>query len=141
MTHARRPLVLFALTIGTLVLGGARTPADEVVTEVTTLRADDGGVSHGILYWNPALHPKTVVISMHPSSDNQRHFALRPAAEHGYAGFGLAGRYTGQDGGIHEEVLLDLARAIKWLKEERGFTRVVLLGHSGGGSRMAYYQS
>ena len=78
---------------------------------------------------------------MHPSSDNQRHFVLRPAAEHGYAGFGLAGRFTGQDAAIHEEVLLDLAAAIKWLKEERGFTQVVLVGHSGGGSLMAYYQS
>ncbi|HVZ20733.1 MAG TPA: alpha/beta hydrolase, partial [Vicinamibacterales bacterium] len=41
----------------------------------------------------------------------------------------------------HEEVLLDLAAAIKWLKEERGFTHIVLIGHSGGGSLMAYYQS
>ena len=53
----------------------------------------------------------------------------------------LAGRYTGQDAAIHEDVLLDLAAAIKWLKEERGFTQIVLLGHSGGGSLMAYYQS
>jgi dienelactone hydrolase len=98
-------------------------------------------VSRGVLYTNPASHPKTVVVSMHPSSDNQRHFTLRPAAEHGYAGFGLAGRFTGQDGGIHEEVLLDLAAAITWLKKERGFTHVVLVGHSGGGSLMAYYQS
>ena len=120
---------------------GSRTPADDITIEVPTIRAADGGSARGVLYWNPAKRPKTVVVSMHPSSDNQRHFVLRPAAERGYAGFGIAGRYTGQDAAIHEPVLLDLAAAIKWLKEERGFTQVVLVGHSGGGSLMAYYQS
>jgi pimeloyl-ACP methyl ester carboxylesterase len=130
------------LIVAGLVVGsGSRTPADDVTIEVPTIRAADGGVSQGILYWNPAKRPKTVVVSMHPSSDNQRHFVLRPAAERGYAGFGLAGRSTGKDAAIHEEVLLDLAAAIKWLKEERGFTQIVLVGHSGGGSLMAYYQS
>jgi pimeloyl-ACP methyl ester carboxylesterase len=129
------------LAVGLVAIGGSRMPADTITIEVPTIKAADGGISHGILYWDPAKKPTTVVVSMHPSSDNQRHFVLRPAAEHGYAGFGLAGRYTGQDAAVHEPVLLDLAAAIKWLKEERGFTRVVLVGHSGGGSLMAYYQS
>ena len=139
----RGPLTSGALLAAAalVALAGRSTPPDAVTIEVPTIRAADGGVSRGVLYWNPASHPKTVVVSMHPSSDNQRHFTLRPAAEHGYAGFGLAGRFTGQDGGIHEEVLLDLAAAITWLKTERGFTHVVLVGHSGGGSLMAYYQS
>jgi pimeloyl-ACP methyl ester carboxylesterase len=126
--------------IGMVAVAGGRTPADTITIEVPTIRAADRGVSHGVLYWDPAKRPKTVVVSMHPSSDNQRHFVLRPA-EHGYAGFGLAGRYTGQDAAVHEPVLLDLAAAIKWLKQERGFTNVVVVGHSGGGSLMAYYQS
>src|SRR4051812_21945547 len=108
------------LAAGLVAASGSRTPADDVTIEVPTIRAADGGVSHGVLYWSPARRPKTVVVSMHPSSDNQRHFVLRPAAERGYAGFGLAGRFTGKDAAVHEEVLLDLAAAIKWLKEERG---------------------
>src|SRR6185369_6567827 len=129
------------VALGLVAAAGSRTPADNITIEVPTIRAADGGVSRGVLYWDPAKRPKTVVVSMHPSSDNQRHFVLRPAAEHGYEGFGLAGRYTGQDAAVHEPVLLDLAAAIKWLKEERGFTTIVLVGHSGGGSLMAYYQS
>jgi pimeloyl-ACP methyl ester carboxylesterase len=42
--------------------------------------------------------------------------------------------------GIHEELLLDLAAAIKALKA-RGVERIILCGHSGGGSLMAFYQS
>lgn len=139
MTARIRGLAVSLAAAGVLT-AVARTPADEVVVEVTQLKADDGGTHRGLLYWNPARRPKTAVVSMHPSSDNQRHFTLRPAAEHGFAGYGMAGRWTGQDG-IHEELLLDIARAIRWLKEERGFTHVVLVGHSGGGSLMAYYQS
>jgi hypothetical protein len=37
--------------------------------------------------------------------------------------------------------MLDMAAAMKYLKEERGFKRVVLLGHSGGGSTVCFYQS
>lgn len=129
------------IAFGLIAAAGSQKPVDDVAIEVPTIRAADGGVSRGTLYWTPAKRPKTVVVSMHPSSDNQRHFVLRPAAAHGYAGFGLAGRFTGQDAAIHEPVLLDLAAAIKWLKEERGFTQIVLAGHSGGGSLMAYYQS
>src|SRR5262249_24480023 len=139
----RRPIRWGLLVIvAGLVLGSSRrTPADGITIEVPTIRAADGGVSQGVLYWDPAKRPKTVVVSMHPSSDNQRHFVLRPAAERGYAGFGLAGRSTGKDAAIHEEVLLDLAAAIKWMREERGFSQVVLGGPSGGGSLMASYQS
>jgi pimeloyl-ACP methyl ester carboxylesterase len=129
------------LAVGLVATVSSVPPADTVTIEAPTIKAADGGISHGLLYWDPAKRPKTVIVSMHPSSDNQRHFVLRPAAERGYAGFGLAGRYTGQDAAIHEPVLLDLAAAIKWLKEERGFTTIVLVGHSGGGSLMAYYQS
>ena len=135
--HWGTPLI----AIGLVAAAGSQKPVDDVTIEVPTIRAADGGASRGVLYWTPAKRPKTVVVSMHPSSDNQRHFVLRPAAERGYAGFGIAGRFTGQDAAIHEPVLLDLAAAIKWLKEERGFTQIVLVGHSGGGSLMAYYQS
>ena len=40
-----------------------------------------------------------------------------------------------------EEILLDLAEAIRFLKQERGFTHVVLHGHSGGGGLISFYQN
>ena len=38
-------------------------------------------------------------------------------------------------------MLLDLAEAIRFLKQERGFSHVILQGHSGGGGVVAYYQN
>jgi pimeloyl-ACP methyl ester carboxylesterase len=37
--------------------------------------------------------------------------------------------------------MLDIAAGLKYLKEERKFKRIVLLGHSGGGSTVCFYQS
>ena len=77
---------------------------------------------------------------MHPNDDRQRHYMLRPAAERGYAGFGMKSRWWGEHG-IHEELLLDIAAAVRYLRKERGFERVIFTGQSGGGSLFAFYQS
>jgi pimeloyl-ACP methyl ester carboxylesterase len=42
---------------------------------------------------------------------------------------------------IHENLLLDLAAGIRFLREEEGFEKVVMLGNSGGGSLFAYYDA
>lgn len=133
---------LVALTVvGFLMITDAFTWQNaDIKIELVSLRADDGGTHRGTLYWDPSKRPKTVVVAMHPRNDTQRHFTLQPAAQRGFAGYGMAGRWTGEDG-IHEELLLDIARAVRYLKRDRGFTHVVLVGHSGGGSLMAFYQS
>ena len=120
--------------------GAVRAAADDVEIELTSIKASDGVSSQGTLYWMPSKRPTTVLVSMHPNGDNQRHFPLRPAAAAGMAGYGIVSRWRGEHG-IHEELLLDIAAAITWLRKERGFQHVVLVGHSGGGSLFAFYQS
>ena len=39
---------------------------------------------------------------------------------------------------LHERLLLDVAGTIAWLRE-RGFTTVILLANSGGGSLFGFY--
>jgi hypothetical protein len=113
---------------------------DAIVLEQVTLKADDGETTEGMLYSIPSRKPRTVVVTMHPNDDRQRHYMLRPAAQRGFAGFGMKSRWWGQHG-IHEELLLDIAAAVRYLKKERGFERVVFTGQSGGGSLFAFYQS
>ena len=113
---------------------------DDILLEQTSIKADDGIVTEGMLYSIPSRRPKTVVVTMHPNDDRQRHYMLRPAAERGFAGYGMKSRWAGEHG-IHEELLLDIAAAVRYLKKERGFERVVFTGQSGGGSLFAFYQS
>jgi pimeloyl-ACP methyl ester carboxylesterase len=131
-------LALAALVAGTSTVAAQRKDAIQI--EQTSVKADDGVTTEGMLYWIPSMQPKTVVVTMHPNDDRQRHYMLRPAAERGFAGYGMKSRWWGQHG-IHEELLLDIAAAVRYLKKERGFERVVFTGQSGGGSLFAFYQS
>jgi pimeloyl-ACP methyl ester carboxylesterase len=134
-----------ALAVATLLATTASIPVssqrrDDIQLEQTSIKADDGIVTEGMLYSIPSRRPKTVVVTMHPNDDRQRHYMLRPAAERGFAGYGMKSRWAGEHG-IHEELLLDIAAAVRYLKKERGFERVVFTGQSGGGSLFAFYQS
>ena len=42
---------------------------------------------------------------------------------------------------IHEDLLLDVAAGVKFLKEQQGFNQVVLFGNSGGGALSTFYQA
>ena len=143
MRRFRHPIpaaLLVAGTLGTLSAAPGQPAADGIVLEHVSLKADDGVTTEGTLYSIPSRRPRTVVVTMHPNDDRQRHYMLRPAAARGFAGFGMKSRWWGEHG-IHEELLLDIAAAVRYLKKERGFEKVVFTGQSGGGSLFAFYQS
>src|SRR5713101_2428380 len=93
--------------------------------EVVPLTAEDRGESKGVLYTKGG--EKTVVCLMHPRADMTRHYAVPYLLEAGYAAFGQEGRWPGNDiACIHEMLLPDIAAGIKFLKEQRGFSRSCL---------------
>jgi pimeloyl-ACP methyl ester carboxylesterase len=109
--------------------------------EVITLKAEDGGTSWGILYTPENALPQTAILDMHPRGDRGRNRLLPALAKVGFAAFGHNNRYLANDtDGIHEHMLLDIAAGVRFLRS-RGFQRVVLMGVSGGGSLMAFYQA
>ncbi len=111
-----------------------------VSIENVPLLAQDKGESAGVLYTRGG--ERTVVCMMHPRGDMTRHYAMPYLLEAGYAAFGQAGRWVNNDVGlIHEMLLTDVAAAIRFLREKKGFERVVLLGNSGGGALYSFYQS
>ncbi len=109
--------------------------------EVVSLRAEDGGASWGILYTPADRMPETAVLTMHPRGDRSRGYFLPLLAKSGFAAFGHNNRYLNNDtDGIHEEMLLDIAAGIRFLRG-RGYQKMVLFGTSGGGPLMAVYQA
>ncbi|MCC6958749.1 MAG: hypothetical protein IT301_02785 [Dehalococcoidia bacterium] len=109
--------------------------------DVVYLDATDTAQSFGILY-RPANHePKTCFYLMHPRGEFTRHYVVPPLTARGYAVFGQNSRYINNDTDmVHERLLLDIAAGMRHLKE-LGFERIVLLGNSGGGSLLSFYQS
>ena len=116
----------------------AQTPVQQ---EVITLKAEDGGTSWGVLYTPENATPQTALLDMHPRGDRGRDRYLPALAKAGFAAFGHNNRYLNNDSdGIHEHMLLDIAAGVRFLRS-RGFQKVVLIGVSGGGSLMAFYQA
>jgi pimeloyl-ACP methyl ester carboxylesterase len=109
---------------------------------VVQLYAADFAKSRGVL-WLPAKgKPQTCVIMSHPRAEFGHHYSIPFWVGAGYAAFGFNTRYLNNDAMmLHENLMLDLAAAIKFLREEEGFERILMLGNSGGGSLFAYYDS
>lgn len=113
-------------------------PSD-TAQEYLTVKAEDGGISRAVLYQRGG--EKTVVYFMHPRADMHKHYAMGGLLAAGFATFGHNTRWLNNDiACIHETLLLDIAGGMQLLRG-RGFERIVLVGNSGGGSLMSFYQA
>jgi pimeloyl-ACP methyl ester carboxylesterase len=115
--------------------------------DVVWHEASDTGQSFGILYRpatraeSPRSGATTAVYLMHPRGEFSRHYVVPGLTARGYAVFGHNSRYLNNDTDmVHERLLFDIAAGMRWLREQ-GFERIVLLGNSGGGSLLGFYQS
>jgi pimeloyl-ACP methyl ester carboxylesterase len=109
---------------------------------VVQLYAADGGKSRGILYQPARGKSRTVVILAHPRAEFGQHYSIPFWIEAGFAAFAQNTRYLNNDTMmIHENLLLDIAAGMRYLREEQGFERIVMIGNSGGGSLFSYYDA
>jgi len=109
--------------------------------EVVYLEASDTAQSFGVLYRPPVREPKTAVYLMHPRGDFLRHYVVPGLTARGYAVFCHNSRYLNNDTDmVHERLLFDIAAGLRHLRDA-GLERIVLLGNSGGGSLLGFYQS
>ena len=84
---------------------------------------------------------KVASIVIHPTSNFMGHYLLKPLADRGIAVLGLNTRYLGNDESlIFERAIQDLGAGVKWLQSQ-GFDRVLLIGNSGGGAFVSFYQA
>lgn len=106
----------------------------------------------GLTRHYPQLHANLVaplrgdtsvgIVMAHPTSDFLSHFLLRPLAAAGLPVLAVNTRYTGNGAAlIMENAAADLGAAMRWMREKLGYERVVLLGFSGGGSLVSFYQA
>lgn len=84
----------------------------------------------------------TLLVFMHPASTLQLLPVPRDCAASGAHVLCAGSRYARNDtAGILEKVLLDLGAYIRHAKTVWGYTKIVLVGWSGGGSLALFYQS
>ena len=104
-----------------------------------------GGSGTSVILEGELLKPKTnrdtVLVFMHPSGIMNllpMPNALARAGEHVIT---MASRYPNNDSClVMEKVLIDLGAVVAHAKKQLGYTRVVLIGWSGGGALSCFYQ-
>jgi hypothetical protein len=123
---------------GTDLLGFEKPPAD-ITPELVRLKAEDGATSRGVLY-SKGGEP-TAVCVLHPRGDMTRHYLIPFIADAGFAVLGQESRSPNNDTmATHEALLADIAAAVRHLRE-RGYSKIIFLGYSGGGSVYSLYQA
>jgi pimeloyl-ACP methyl ester carboxylesterase len=106
-------------------------------------RAGAGGhPCQGIYHRPPGPQPKTAFIATHYNVDFSEHYMAALLARRGYGFLGWNTRFRGNEAHfLLDHALAEVGVGVRWLHEQAGAERVVLLGNSGGGSLMAAYQS
>jgi pimeloyl-ACP methyl ester carboxylesterase len=106
-------------------------------------RAGAGGHPCQGLYHRPVgRRPATAFIATHYNVDFSEHYLGSFMAERGYGFLGWNTRFRGNEANfLLDHALAEIGVGVRWLREQAGVERIVLLGNSGGGSLMAAYQS
>lgn len=103
-----------------------------------SLRTADDQRTLGLLY-SQTGHEKTVVCLMHPREFTGTPYLVPDVLDAGCAAWVQAPRAIGTDLRLeHELAILDVAAGMEHLRS-LGFTRIVLLGNSGGAGLYAFY--
>jgi pimeloyl-ACP methyl ester carboxylesterase len=106
-------------------------------------RAGAGGHPCQGVYHRPAQsRPQVAFIATHYNVDFSEHYLAGLMAERGFGFLGWNTRFRGNEAHfLLDHALAEIGVGVRWLREQAGAERIVLLGNSGGGSLMAAYQS
>jgi acetyl esterase/lipase len=106
-------------------------------------RAGAGGHPCQGVYHRPARRrPRVAFIATHYNVDFSEHYLAGLMAERGFGFLGWNTRFRGNEAHfLLDHALAEIGAGVRWLRDQAGAERIVLLGNSGGGSLMAAYQS
>jgi pimeloyl-ACP methyl ester carboxylesterase len=97
----------------------------------------------GALYRpNSGPAPKVAVILTHRTANFLSHIATRELSRRGFLVLAMNPRFENNEAAVNwDEVALDIKSGVEYLRKQPGITKVILFGHSGGGTSMSYYQA
>lgn len=88
----------------------------------------------------PAPHVGVVVI--HRTSNFMNHLSAKELSKRGFLVLGMNPRSDNNEASVNfDENIQDLRKGVEFMQKQPGITKVLLLGHSGGGPTTSYYQA
>ncbi len=136
ITAVKFPLVLSLLLVLSVPGAFAQTTTD--------IALGDGALGR---YRTPAGQKSNIAfIAIHRTADFRNHQSTTELQSRGFATLGIRTRFGSSEAAVNWELIaLDIRNAVRFLRSQPGITRVVLIGHSGGGPStiepMGWYSS
>jgi hypothetical protein len=135
MVRVRILSFLFAFII---VFGITNASAQLTVEEVNL---GDGALGR---YRAPAVGPVPHIafLAIHRTADFRNHQSTTELANRGFGTLGIRTRFGNSEAAVNWELIaIDIRNGIRFLKDVKGHTHVILVGHSGGGPSTSYFQA
>ncbi len=96
----------------------------------------------GALYRPTSARPRVGVVLTHRTANFLSHIAARELSKRGFLVLAMNTRFENNEAAvIWDEIALDVKSGVEFLRKQPGISKVVLFGHSGGGTSMSYYQA
>ena len=97
----------------------------------------------GALYKpDSGTRPSVGVVLTHRTANFLSHIATRELSKRGFLVLAMNPRFENNESAVNwDEIALDIRSGVEFLRKQPGIARVVLFGHSGGGTSMSYYQA
>jgi pimeloyl-ACP methyl ester carboxylesterase len=100
------------------------------------------GRANGAVYRPAGGTPHTAFILMHRVADFMRHPGCEQLSERGFLALCMSPAAANNEAVVDwDQTLLDIKAGVEYLRKQPGITKVILFGHSGGGSVMAAYEA
>jgi len=132
-----RSAVLLAVVISLALTSDARAQSNPSYVQFSPAAVK------GALYRPDAgPTPHVGVLLIHRTSNFLSHIATTELAKRGFVVLAMNPRSDNNESAvIFEDNALDLKSGVEFLRRQPGITKVVLLGHSGGGPATSFYQA
>lgn len=86
--------------------------------------------------------PHVGVILTHRTANFLSHIATAELSRRGFLVLAMNPRFENNEAAVNwDEIALDIKSGVEFLRKQPGITKVILFGHSGGGTSMSYYQA
>jgi pimeloyl-ACP methyl ester carboxylesterase len=86
--------------------------------------------------------PRVGVVLTHRAANFLSHIATRELSKRGFLVLAMNPRFENNESAVNwDEIALDIKSGVEYMRKQPGIAKVVLFGHSGGGTSMGYYQA
>jgi len=135
----RRLFLSVLLGLGLIILAGQVSAQTAVAKQFSQFSGGGQG-----LYWVPSSGPISPIafLAIHRTSDFLAHISTQELPKRGFSVLGMNSRFKNNEASVNWELIaLDVRAGVRYLRSQPGITKVILIGHSGGGPTTSYYQA